>query len=88
MNSDPHTDPGYLSLRALAVYSGLSIKSLRSYLADPVNPLPHYRMRPDGTGKILVSRLAFDAWMVRFQATPQADVVGTIVDDVMAELGL
>jgi len=37
-------DP-WLSLEALGAYSGLSVRSLRAYLADPHRPLPHYRMK-------------------------------------------
>jgi hypothetical protein len=37
-------DP-WLSLEALNAYSGLSVRSLRAYLADPHRPLPHYRMK-------------------------------------------
>jgi hypothetical protein len=36
-------DP-YLSLRALASYAGLSVRTLRYYLTDPVRPLPYYRI--------------------------------------------
>ncbi len=36
-------DP-FLSLRALASYSGLSVRKLREYLTDPAHPLPCYRV--------------------------------------------
>src|SRR3989441_6805490 len=42
-------DP-FLSLRALAGYAGLSVRTLREYLDQPTRPLPHYRVG----GKILV----------------------------------
>jgi hypothetical protein len=86
-------DP-WLSLEALSQYSGLSVRSLRSHLADPHNPLPCYRMRephviPTRTGrrrtvsgKILVRRSEFDAWMQRFKYTPDLD---RLVDEVVAE---
>jgi hypothetical protein len=35
-------DP-YLSLRALSGYPGLSVRTLRYYLTEPVRLLPHYR---------------------------------------------
>jgi len=56
-------DP-YLSLRALATYSGLSVRTLRKALADPAHPLPHYR---PGGSKVLVRRSDFDRWMSRFR---------------------
>ncbi len=54
----------YLSLRDLSAYSGMSVKSLRKALTDPVHPLPHYR---PGGSKILVRRSEFDHWMARFR---------------------
>lgn len=36
-------DP-YLSLKALATYSGLSVRKLRNCLRHPSHPLPHYRV--------------------------------------------
>ena len=57
-------DP-WLSLRALADYSGLSVRKLRYLLADPHHPLPAYRV----DGKILVRRSDFDRWMQGHRAT-------------------
>lgn len=87
-------DP-WLSLEALSRYSGLSVRSLRARLSDPERPLPHYRMRephvvPSAsgkrrtvTGKILVRRSEFDAWMQRFKYLPDVD---RLVADVLADL--
>ena len=61
-------DP-YLSVRALAGYSGLSIRKLRSCLKNPRNPLPHYRV----DNKVLVRRSEFDAWMVAFRGRARQD---------------
>jgi Helix-turn-helix domain len=73
------TDDPYFSLPRLAAYSGLSVRTLRDYLRDPVGPLPHFRTK----GKILVRRSEFDAWMRRFRAgEPSADL-GRMVDDVL-----
>ena len=49
-------DDRYLSLRSLATYAGLSIRTLRGYLGRRHAPLPHYRIG----GKILVRRSEFD----------------------------
>lgn len=70
-------DP-FLDLKALAGYSRLSVRKLRDLLADPVYPLPHYRVG----GKILVRRSEFDAWMARYRQVGQADVE-RIVSDVV-----
>ncbi len=65
-------DP-YLSLKALSAYAGLSIRTLRMALTDPVHPLPHYR---PGGGKILVRRSDFDRWMTKFrQESPDLDAL-------------
>ncbi len=73
-------DP-FLSLRALAGYSCLSVRKLREHLEDSTHPLPHYRLG----GKILVRRSEFDAWMAAYRQVAQADVE-RIVDSVMRDL--
>jgi hypothetical protein len=72
----------FMSLRALSGYSGLSVRSLRSYLAGRV-PLPHYRVG----GKLLVRRSEFDSWMVRFRVDRAAEIEN-IVNEVVSELGI
>ena len=62
-------DP-FLPLKALADYSGLSVRTLRDYLADLLHPLPCYRVG----GKILVRRSEFDAWIARYRQLGSADV--------------
>jgi hypothetical protein len=71
------TDDGHLSLRALATYSDMSVRSLRDYLTD-ANPIPHYRMK----GKILVKRSEFDAWMSTHRVRAD-ESLADMVDDVM-----
>jgi len=73
-------DP-YLSLRALATYSALSVRKLRDYLNDPLHPLPCYRIG----GKVLVRRSDFDAWIERFRSAGRADMAA-IVDEVLTDL--
>jgi len=74
---------GYLDLRRLAAYSGLSIRTLRSRLVDPIHPLPHFRVG----GKILVSRAHFDTWVRQFRVSPGAlPAITDLVDDVIAGL--
>ena len=57
-------DP-YLTLQALADYSGLSQRTLRRKLKDPQYPLPHYACGD----RILVRVSAFDRWMEGFALT-------------------
>ncbi|MBI3989755.1 MAG: helix-turn-helix domain-containing protein [candidate division NC10 bacterium] len=73
-------DP-YLSLKALANYSGLSVRKLRDALTDPFRPLPHYRVG----GKLLVKRSEFDTWMRCFRQTGRPDV-DRVVEEVVREL--
>ena len=60
----------YLPLKELVGYSGLCVRSLRSYLHHPAAPLPHYRFG----SKIVVRRSEFDAWAARFRVTDAAQV--------------
>jgi hypothetical protein len=74
----------YLSLRELAIYASLSVKTLRSYLAHPRHPLPHYQL----PGKILVRREDFDAWLEHFrtgEVGPDVDLE-KIVNDIVSGL--
>ena len=73
-------DP-FLSLRALAGYSGLSVRKLREHLADPGHPLPCYRVG----GKIVVRRSEFDAWIGAYREAGRADVAA-IVDEVLRDV--
>src|SRR6266404_2452113 len=55
----------YMSLKALARYSGLSVRTLRAHIADGMHPLPCYRPSGGAAGKVLVRRSEFDRWMAR-----------------------
>ena len=58
----------YFDLGGLAAYSGLSARTLRRLMADPVNPLPNHHVHGVGVpgGKVLVSKREFDEWVRRF----------------------
>ena len=76
-------DDRYLSLRSLAAYAGLSIRTLRGYLGRRHAPLPHYRIG----GKILVRRSEFDRWAAEFKVVhPHVDL-DAVVGDVVRGLG-
>lgn len=62
-------DP-FLSLRALAAYSSLSVRTLRGHVTDLAHPLPCYRLG----AKILVRRSEFDTWMLQHRHVGSADV--------------
>ena len=73
-------DP-YLSLKALAGYSGLSTRTLRDLLTDAYHPLPCYRVG----GKILVRRSEFDRWVARFRQHGAPDL-GAVAEAMLREL--
>src|SRR5437870_10905794 len=73
-------DP-FLDLRALAMYSSLSVRKLRDLLEDPERPLPCYQVG----GKILVRRSEFDAWISAYRRRGRTDV-DEIVSDVFRDL--
>lgn len=75
-------DDAYFPLVELSKYAGLSVRTLRSYLADRTRPLPHFRVG----GKILVRRSDFDAWVSQFRVSRAAVSVNDLVDDIVSTL--
>lgn len=73
-------DP-YLSLRALAAYSSLSERFLRSFLSAPEHPLQHYRVG----GRVLVKRSDFDDWIRVFRHDGDEDAE-TIAERILTDL--
>jgi hypothetical protein len=69
-------DP-FLSLRALAVYAGLSTRTLRGYVdLPPDEALPCYRL----PGKVVVRKSEYDAWIQRFRARGRPGPAGSRAD--------
>jgi predicted DNA-binding transcriptional regulator AlpA len=68
-------DP-YLSLKALAGYSGLSLRTLRNRLKDSTHPLPYHRIG----GKIVVRRSDYDAWAARYRCVGDPDLDQTVAE--------
>ena len=75
MNKDFDSDR-YYDLQTLAEYSSISVRSLRDYLSDPVNPLPSFCVKR----KLLVRRSEFDRWIEGHRT------VRTRVDDLVNEV--
>lgn len=76
------SDDRYMSIATLSRYSGLSVRTLRGALRDPLRPLPHYRITAGG--KVLVRRSEFDAWMshCRVDSTDLDAIVRDVLDDI------
>jgi len=68
-------DP-FLSLRALADYSGLSVRTLRKFLErnPPSQALPCYRLE----GKVVVRRSDFDTFMQQYRTQGPSALVRTL----------
>jgi len=75
-------DDRYLSLRSLATYAGLSIRTLRGHIGRRHAPLPHYRIG----GKILVRRSEFDRWASEFKVDRAPVDLNVLVGDVVRGL--
>lgn len=76
----PVVQAAYLSLKQLASYSGLSVRTLRGYLTNTVRPLPHYRIG----GRVLVKAAEYDEWARSFKVETSS-VLREIVDDVLRD---
>ena len=72
----------YLTLKALAVYSGLCVRKLRALISDSSHPLPHYAIHR----KYLVRRSEYDAWASGYRRLGNIDVdriVSEVLDSVL-----
>ena len=71
----------FLSLKALAGYSSLSVRTLRHFIDElpPEQALPCYRL----PGKLLVRRSEFDAWLEQYRSRGRPSLV-----KALRELGL
>jgi hypothetical protein len=74
LNVTASLDP-YMGLKALAVYSGLSVRKLRQLIdRDPADALPCYRV----DGRVLVRRSEFDAYMANYRISGRPGVVAVL----------
>ncbi|SRR6266542_1855508 len=53
-----NASPGYLSRKALALYAGVSLRTVANWLADHVRPLPSYRFGD----RVVIKRTDFEIW--------------------------
>ena len=65
----------FVSLKELAAYSGLSVRTLFTYLRQATHPLPHYRLG----GRVLVRLSEFLAWMEHYKMTQPAEAPDELV---------
>lgn len=74
-------EDGYLSLRDLATYSGLSVSTLRDYVNHLRPPLPHYRIG----ARIMVRRSEFDQWVRQFREDGST-ALEAVADRILASM--
>jgi len=71
----------YLSVAELSDYCGISPRTLRDLLKDPVNPIPLYRI--GAAGRIIrIKKSEFDHWM-ESQRAGQCDGIDEIVENLL-----
>jgi len=75
-------EPEHEGVAALAGYSGLSVRTLRTHLRRWLLPLPHYHVG----GKILVRRSEFDQWIAQFRRVRQRDATSDPLAECVNEL--
>ena len=75
-------DPAWMSLRELAQYSSCSERTLRDWLHRSDDALPAVRVG----GKILVRKVAFDAWLETHRIAPMGQIdVDAIVNGLLGD---
>jgi hypothetical protein len=78
--SNAHPVQEWFGLRELSCYSGLSNRTLRSWIRLIDDPLPAVCIRR----KILVRRSEFNAWMERHRFNSLTNTqISNIIDDVL-----
>ena len=71
----------YFSVAETSTYSGISQRTLRDHLKDPVNPIPHFRI--GSAGRIIrIKKSEFDQWMDSQRAW-QGKGIDEIVEDLL-----
>jgi hypothetical protein len=74
------TEDNFLDLKQLSHYSTFSDSTLRDYLYNADNPIPHFQVNR----KILVKKSEFDLWMEQFRG--ENNDLDRIVDEVINDL--
>ncbi len=70
----------YLPVADLSKYCGISQRTIRDLLKDPVNPIPFYRVGVAGR-IIRIKKSEFDEWMQSQKSTQPNEI-----DELVAEI--
>lgn len=82
MSAAAQIEREWLDLKALTAYASVSERTLRSWIHDPVDPLPASQV---GT-KIMVRRSTFDEYVERHRVQPPASV-DRVVEEILTGMG-
>ena len=79
-NRKNRVEKEYFSVTELSKYCGISQRTLRTLLKDPLNPIPFYRV--GAAGRIIrIKKSEFDEWM-----DSQKVDQGNEIDELLAEV--
>lgn len=72
----------YFSVTEVAEYTGMGVRTIRGFLNDPMNHLPHYRV---GTaGRIIrIKRDELDNWIRSFKVNSEGIDIDELVNDLI-----
>ena len=74
---------GYFSVAETSAYTGISERTIREYLINPVNPLPHYRLGI--TGRIIrISKNELEQWLQQFRVQANC-FIDKIINEISNE---
>ena len=74
----------FLTVNALVKHSGMSRRTLMTYLHHPTTPIPHRKIG----SRIFVAVSEFRAWSDQFKVTPATIDVKALVNDLAPARGL
>lgn len=72
---------GYLTMKALSAYSGLSVRTLRTHVNSLTNPLPAFKIG----GALRIRRTDFDAWVEQFRVKVEQIDIDAVVNDLLGD---
>ena len=75
-------DLKYIDLKELSAHIGLSPRTLRKYVTDPVQPLPCFKVG----GKLVFKESEVGKWIETFRVKPTD--VDAVVDEMISEISM
>ena len=76
--AESNTD-GYLTVKKLAGYSDMSVRSLQRYLHHPVHPIPHRKIGR----RVYVRKVDFDRWHEQFIVRQEPIDLDALADELL-----